>query len=430
MKKGFLAVLPFLIFCSHGHAVTSLPEAIKSSLHIYEEVKQGEYDVNASRAALHESYFGFFPDINLKANVGSEYTKNQNTAGGLNGDSTNYWGNSYSANIHQNLFGEGRYYDAKFSQANLKAVKHSYQNVRNRISFATSEAYINVLRFNLLVETYKENLKYHEVILKKIKKRINAGIGKGSEVVLTESRLLFAKQNLQSAKSELEVANTIFKRFVGIEVPDISTLKIPKMPNAFLPKSFDDAWEKAMVNNPDLAAVKNDIFANKAAYKKTFVNAMPSVSLDLNASKDDDRSNILGQDDGVSALINVSYSFNPGAQIGRVANAKWVYKRSRERFKLANRDLFHSLHEIFIGYENNKKIIEFSALNQTYTKKIVESYNKEFGVGHRSLFDLLNAQTENYNAKISYLNAKYDQYINAYNILFNVGNIAEIVNGE
>jgi len=52
-----------------------------------------------------------------------------------------------------------------------------------------------------------------------------------------------------------------------------------------------------------------------------------------------------------------------------------------------------------------------------------EAYAKQFSIGQRSLLDLLNAESEYYSARYSYITAQYADVVTAYRVLASTGSL-------
>jgi adhesin transport system outer membrane protein len=392
----------------------NLNKYIKSSLDNSPDIKEREANLEESQYLYKQSYLGVLPSVTARAGIGSQYF------GSPAVKSRKFGAEDVSVDIHQNIFGEGNLTEVKISRSVLNSKAKELEQIQNLITLSTVEAYLNIIRYELIADIQKESIESHQSILAKTRLRLKAGLMRASDLYLTEARTISSRSNLTTTNSQLQRSKNLLFRYSQIDLEGkLIDIDVPHN----LPKDFDSAWSDVMEHNPIIKAKYHEIKTSDYSRKKDLLTLYPSVSVDLSASKTYDNAGIQGINQDLSAMLNMKYDFNFGSNYYRNFAAKSRLKLRRYEYKKSQSDIYQNLSSLYSDYKEVNDRIIFLKGNRDFLAKVVDKHNKEFTAGFRGLFDLLNTKSEFFNADIQYINAVYDGKILAYTILANTGKL-------
>lgn len=384
-------------------AVTSNPEVLK--------LYNTQQSVYAEELAAIGS--GFLPSIDYTYQNFDETRSDPNTNAGVG--SRNYNRINRGLSIRQNLF------NGFFDYNNVKRLSHAargkvfeLENTSSLIATDTTKAYVDLVRYRLLVSLAEDNYVTLKTLYEQLKLKVDAGVAKKSDLEQAQSRLSLADYTLTVEGANLHDMEAKYQRLVGDLPPkDLdSNIKIDKE----VPKDPIAALTKAQQHNPALVAAFEDIEQQINKRDTTVAAYVPRV--DLRAFKD---SNI--NTNGVQGLggvgdgqfrnegVGVELTWNlfrGGADINNFRKEQSLYDAALDNRDKICRDVREQLQ---IGYNDIRKYTEQVAYldqRQIAIEKARDAYRRQFEINQRSLIDLLNAENELFEAKRAYTNASHD----------------------
>lgn len=391
-----------------------LDKYITSSIKNSPDIHERNASLIESKYLVKESYAGIFPNIVAKAGLGSQYSASPAV------ENRRYQAEELSLDVHQNIFGEGNITEVQINKSVLRSKIKELEQIHNLITLSTIEAYLNVVRFDLIADIQKQSIDSHNDILAKTKIRLKAGLMRASDLFLTEARTVSAKSNLTTTNSQLKRARHTLYRYSKIKPNGkLSDVAFPQ----YIPKTFEEAWKDVMRYNPIIGAKYHEVKTSKYSRKKELLALYPSVSVDLSAGKTFDTAGAQGVEQDLSAMVNMKYEFNFGRKFYKDAAAKSRVQLRRAEYQKSKSDIYQNLSSLYSDYKEINERIAFLKGNRDFLESVVEKHKKEFDAGFRGLFDLLNTKSEFFNADIQYINAVYDGRILGYTILANTGRL-------
>jgi adhesin transport system outer membrane protein len=383
-------------------AVTSNPEVLK--------LYNTQQSVYAEELAAIGS--GFLPSIDYTYQTFDETRSDPLTLGGVG--EKNYNRINRGISIRQNLF------NGFFDYNNVKRLSYAargkvfeLENTSSLIATDTTKAYVDLVRYRLLVSLAEDNYVSLKTLFEQLKLKVDAGIAKKSDLEQAQSRLSLADYNLTVEGANLHDMEAKYQRLVGDLPPkDLdNNIQISKD----IPKDPISALTKAQQNNPALVAAFEDIEQQASTRDAKTSAFVPRV--DLRAFKDSNiNSNGVGGVSGGNGLfrnegIGIEFSWNlfkGGADVNSFRKEQSLYEAALDNRDKICRDVREQLQ---IGYNDIRKYTEQVAYldqRQIAIEKARDAYRKQFEINQRSLIDLLNAENELFEAKRAYTNAYHD----------------------
>jgi outer membrane protein, adhesin transport system len=210
--------------------------------------------------------------------------------------------------------------------------------------------------------------------------------------------LAAAKARVAEAKEQYNAATIEFYRYVGLPFGD------PKMPSRVggdLPSSLDEAIAAGRINNPRVLLAGADIDAAAAVVEQSKSALLPKLTLEAGANTGWD---VGGVDDHTSE-VQARLVFRMNIFDGGIKHAEVQENMRRESEALLGLSQVHREVEEAVRISWNRmhsqaELAAAYAAQLNASVSLVSSYQEQFGVGQRSLLDVLDAQNTRYNLQV------------------------------
>lgn len=422
MKRLLISAL--LILSSKGYA-DSIESVIHHSLKTNPEICGKHNEYVSSRELVNQANSRTRPQGRIEYNYGRERVYNSSTKAALGGGS-HFWRNDVNLNVSQSIYDAGnrksfirqKRADANFSHAQLR-------EKREQIAFQAAEVYLNVIRHRKIVSIYAQDVESHRNMFEKIEKKVNAGAGKKSETYLAQSRLSLAESRLFTAEGRLSEAENRFVELVGFAPAKDLPLPQNELP---VPEDVDQALCLSKKINPSLFASYANVASSNAQSQVSKSALYPEVSFDFNVFNGNDLNGVPGGNFNINGLLNVSWDFyTSGGNRSIYQSDRALYYNSLANLEETKRMITNNVSTAFDFLESDLKRLGSLINHKAESYEVYLSYQKEFDLGKRSLFDLLNSKLEYYNSYVSEVDGTFDLYIDHYRLLASVGNLVKTI---
>lgn len=380
---------------------------------------------NAQRAAgerIQQQRSRYLPSLDLSASGGYASTDTPII------DDQELIQNQVSLTLSQRLF------DGFETPSLLRGSKNEYEASRFRTVEATNlvivniiNSYLNVLRNRKLLDTARENLKVHEEFFARIKQGADAGRFNLGDLGQVEARLALAKANLESAQLSLDQSIADYIQNIGLE--PAGEFVLPEFKSEKLNLSLVDFVAYAKKVSPTIASFDSDLKAaenNISAIRSDFY---PDVSLEVTGSAGNDLGGIEGDEDLASALLVMRWNlFSGGLDSAEVKESKFLRAASRDNKIAATRTLELDIRNTWAFRNSSQRQIDEFDKQINANIELVRIYNEQFGIGRRTLLDVLDTQNSLFIARNNYINAVLNTLFSNYQLMALSGDLAEYFN--
>ena len=323
------------------------------------------------------------------------------------------------------LLYDGGSTSSKISSARyaFTAAHEEYSLEASSVALAAVEAHYYVLLQRLRRIYHQENVARHREILSMVVERFESGRGPNRDVTLMESRLALAETDQSRAQMDLEEAMNYYMEVYSV-APE--NLKRPVL-SLNLPTTENEALEAGFQYNPMIVMASSQSLSSKEYMNSVRAERLPSVSVELAATKYDlERGN---PDYDVTGRVILNYAlYNGGARSARISRSQKGYERSRHTEDNVHREVNR---EIKVAFQNVasqarqvvtlEKAMSASRINRDQTRE-------QFEVTGGSLFNLLEAEKEHHNAKELHLQGIIERDLSEYRLLHSMGTLLPALN--
>jgi len=275
------------------------------------------------------------------------------------------------------------------------------------VALEAARAYYDVLRYRALVGLAEDNFVQHRWVLEQTELKVNAKVARAVDLEQVSARLALAEANLLTESSNLHDTTVRFQRIVGqlptqeMPSPGPLTRAIP----ADAVKAIGEAQQR---NGALLASIENvrSVNAALAARRGVF---QPRIDLRLRGDQGNNLSGIPGRSTTAVAEVVMSWNiFNGNTDRARERQFAEQLNVAKDLRNKACRDMSQTL---LIAYNDIQKVQEQKAFFEKNRMSMVNTrnaYRLQFGIGQRTLLDMLDSENELFQAKRAVANAEQD----------------------
>ncbi|KWI40299.1 TolC family outer membrane protein [Burkholderia stagnalis] len=416
-----LALASALAATSSLAAAQSLQEAVEQAIRTNPEVRATTYNREAADQGLKQARAGYWPRVDVDASIGKEQRDDVETRLlGLN--RTTFTHRNANVTLSQMLFdGFAVRSEVARQQARIDSSANRVASTSEDVALRVVGAYLEVLRRRETTAAAEDNLESHRRIHDQIKLRSDRGVGRRADLYQAESRLALAQDNLRTEQSSLKDAEVAYARLVG-SAPD--ALVKPVAPEGALPPTERLALDAALANHPSLAGAEADVAQARARYDGAKAAMWPRLDLELSASHD--RDGVLGPTNDRRVMLRLRYNlFQGGADKARIGEAHAQIREAEEERNRTRLEIQESVSHAYNAYltARDRMVVLKQYVDSSAATR--EAYMLQFGIGQRSLLDLLNAENEYYSARIDYIGGQYAEAASAYRVFAGMGQLLD-----
>ncbi|HAO25247.1 MAG: type I secretion protein TolC [Methylophaga sp.] len=411
------------MLCFSSVQAETLQEAIHTTLKTNPDVLAAISERQAVSKEIDQARAGYFPTIDLGIGTGWESTDNPATRSRGDGE-VHLNRDEASLNLRQMLYdGSLTKNEVERQKARTDSRAHSVYSVAENTALEATEAYLNVLRRQKLVELAQTNLESHQRTHDQITLRSERGVGRRADMDQSLGRLALAETNLMAEQSNLRDAETNYLRVIGAAP---SSLSQPPSPEPSMPLTVDEAVNIAIQNHPTLRSAQADVASANAQHDVTRAAFLPRVDFELGTRSDHDIDGVRGTDKDVTAMFRLRYNLlNGGRDKARREETAFLINQAAEIRNNTHRQVEQSVRLSWNALETVRRQMSYFQQYAESAEKTRDAYQQQFNIGQRTLLDLLDSENELFRARTSLTNAQYDELFTMYRVLNSAGLLLE-----
>ncbi len=395
--------------------ITEFRQAIIQSVLSNPRVNASWYNFEATREAQIVARGGYYPSVDVTADVGREERDTPLI------DTGDYSRDAARFSITQMLF-DGfatREEVARLGYAKLSRY-YDLQRASQEIGLEAAQAYVDTVRYQKLVTFAEQNYVVHRQIYNKIAERTGGGVSQGVDLQQAESRIALAESNLLTEVTNLHDVRTRFQRIVG-DLP-ADDLEMPSVPTGMIPELRTSALNLAYQQSPEINAAIENLRSTQSALNATNAPLMPRIDLRYRNEIEHDTDGFDGRYDEEAIELVFSYNlFRGGADSARKREYYNRYNAAIEERKQACLNVRQNVTIAFNDVEALEDQVIYLDRSQQAQDRTRRAYRDQFDLGQRTLLDLLDSQNEYFDTQRAYVEARANLLISQASTLANMG---------
>jgi len=325
----------------------------------------------------------------------------------------------YSATLNQALFTGGRTINAiRQVKALVDVGSAGLANVEQNVLLETVAAYMDVLTNRQVVALNETNVLVLRRQLEAAQDRFDVGEITRTDVSQAEARLSGVETSLISARAQLMASEAQLARLTGLKSADLTVPRaLPQIPS-----SYDEAVGLAFANHPAMQQADAALRVAKAAKAVSFGEYLPTVSLQAQYKLTEDASDSQSDSSDASVTAVASWKIFQGGAI-RSKNRQAAYEASRAQHQAVETRL--AIEENATNAWNNlmsaRAGIKSSESQVKANEVALDGVRQEADVGVRTTLDVLNAEQELLDSRLTLARARRNETVAAYQLLSATG---------
>jgi adhesin transport system outer membrane protein len=409
------------VACAQAQAI-SLTEAIQHTIDTHPELQATRNERLSAGEELNIAKGGYLPAVDLVAAYGRQQTDNPSTRAlyGHENRTLNY--TQSELRLRQLLF-DG--FNTPNEVGRTKAVVNSrayfVQGTSQSLALRAIEVYLEVLKCRELLTLARNNLQAHMRINDQIGLRSERGVGSTADRDQSLARRALAQNNFQTAQVNLADAEANFASAVG-RLPD--ELETPPSIKGEVPLTLSDAQQSMLLNNPYLKSAQADVQAAERQYEIAKAPFYPRFDAELAVGANDNLQGEEGHDNQWRAAVVMNYNlFNGNRDKSRMRANAYKTGQALDIRNNALRMLNENMSLAWNAMTNARQQTPVARDYMETTTRVRAAYQDQFGLGQRTLLDLLDSENELYNAGRRYTEVRYTEELAMYRVLASEGEL-------
>ena len=390
---GYAGLIPNFT-AGPGH--NNLRGAIQSALAYSATVRQAVSDLRMARLKISIARSGYFPRVQSSAGSSSDLSM------------------TYRLSVTQPIYDWGQTGAAvDKAKADLVAATAHLDTQRETTALDAAQAYIEVKRNEALFKATQDNFAEYKKITKLASDRYGGGVGDSADVQFAKVRQGEARSALEGAASQLRDARAVYDSRMGHKPGNLA-----QAPDLVTRLDMVGDFKRAVAKAP---AVRYALAKQKAAMydaEKQEASLLPTLSTIATIKGEDD--DFFSKSYGLTLQAPTFSGFSnfEWAKSARLAANSAGWKAEEERRKAIRQ--INKFIETAPLLRSRVTILDEES-NKAH--HLQELYHDQFLVGHRSLTDLLNMQSDILRIAQNRIKAHFDMLGTQYNALSAIGRL-------
>ncbi len=420
LKKSFLlgAAVGALLLSSPASAETLREALVKAYLN--------NPEINSQRAALRatdedvsSALSNWRPDVTWSGSIYRERNENNARTGDNRKQSLTPTTSTFT--VTQPLFRGFRTVAAtEGAEADVKKGRFDLAQKEQDVLMSTVQAYSNVIRDMAVLELNKNN---EQVLRRQFEATTDRfEVGELTRTDVSQAQARFAKSTADRIQSEGDLisAKAEYTRLVGEEPTNLLPPTIP----SDIPNTVESVIDLATKNNPSFMAAYYDEQSAMKSIDEASGELLPELNLEASTTTALESSSSGSRSDSAQIGLTLSVPFyQQGSVYSKVRKAKQTAAKKRMDMELARTEAVKSAKTGWEGVVTARARIQ-SFLAQIRSAEVaLDGVQREAAVGSRTVLDVLDAEQELLDAKVSLVRAQRDELVAVFELKQAIGEL-------
>jgi outer membrane protein len=390
--------------------------------------------LNAQRTAVRvtdegvpQALSGYRPRISLSASIAEQYLSNlSKTASSTYVDRHGtIVVQSYGGTVTQTLFnGFGTASRTRQAEQLVSAARETLRLTEQAVLLLAATAYMNLIRDIAILDLQRRNVEVLQEQLRQTRDRFNVGEVTRTDVAQAESRLAAGRSQVLTAESNYTTSRSTYRQVIGIEPGQLA----PGSPvDRLSPHALPAAIATARAYHPSVTTAMFNVDAAIFQVKIAESALYPTVNLVGSATKGFGSTSSLDLLESFNASIGAQATipvYQGGTEYATIRQAKETLSQRRIDLDTARDQAQQTLVQSWGQLEAAKAQIQATQAQVNASEIALNGVREEARVGQRTTLDVLNAQQELVNARVSLVTAQRDRVVASYTLLAAAGGLS------
>ena len=406
---------------------TSLQEAVDNTIVQNPELEAIYENNKAYKTYIEEAKGDYRPTIDLEATLESKDTESKL----LNNPSVDASQDGYDVQLRvEQLIYDGGLTPAKIEEAKYrdKVNKHVNDAKVEGVILDGIKSYLDLVKYDKRMKLSEVNLSTHEKYLLTAKSTEEVS-GDALDTFEVQAKLHLAKKNYIDEVDNEQISQNSFKRITGLKSD--GQVCMPTMIPSVPPKDLGELINTALTSNSTILAQMAKLREQRAIINQEESKFLPTLKFQLSGTWDDD---LITQDtkkDIYSAKIVMNYNFYSGGKHQTSKLRENIFLKESTQILDSQTDLVvDEVTSAFNSFSNIElKIDELKGYVST-NRDILNIYKDQFEAGTRTFVDVLDIESDLYNAKIQLIDEEINLLTTYYTMMSLTSNLQNVITSQ
>jgi outer membrane protein len=310
------------------------------------------------------------------------------------------------------------------AEAQVLAARATLRNTVQTVLLNAATAYMNLLRDTAILDLQRRNVEVLQEQLRQTRDRFNVGEVTRTDVAQSESRLASGRSQVLTAESNYNASVAAYRQVIG---SNPGKLAAASPVDRFSPHSLSGAIAVGIATNPSVTAAEYNVDVAERQVKVAEGALYPTLSVQGNVQKNWLSQQSLNTIESYTASVFGTLSvpiYQGGGEYSLVRQAKETLGQRRLDLDTTRDSIRQSVVQSWGQLEAAKANIDATEAQVQAAEIALNGVREEARVGQRTTLDVLNAQQELVNARVSLVTAQRDRVVASYTLLASVGRLS------
>mgnify|MGYP001251927568 CR=1 FL=1 len=386
------------------------------------KLKAARAGMRASDEGVPQEIANWRPDVSVSADMGFKQVTNTNLSGSTRDQTRHPKG--FGLDLSQSLIRGGEL--LPFDTMATKKAENTIRAARARL-IATEQtvltdavsAYMSVFQDRSVL---KLNINNEQVLNRQLdatRDRFEVGEITRTDVFQAEARLAKAVADRIQSEGDLRVSMAAYNNIFG--QPPKDNLQIPRLPTD-LPRTKEEALKLAVSYNPEVVGANYDRDAAVNNVKDVRAEFLPDLDLASSWTRDYQSGAECCQTTTKTLTLNLSIPlYQQGVVSSRLRKARQEVSQKTLQADQQRRDAQESASAAWEGLNTARARVKAFDAQINASKIALEGVEREAAVGSRTVLDVLDAEQELLDSRVSHVRAQRSEVVATYELLGSVG---------
>jgi type I secretion outer membrane protein, TolC family len=313
------------------------------------------------------------------------------------------------------------------AEGSVFAARQTLRNTEQNVLLSALTAYMNVLRDYAILGLQKRNVEVLQEGLRETNDRFKVNDVTSTDVSQSESRLAGGVTQFYSAQSNYTASVATYNQVIGNDPGKLS----PGTPvDRFFPATLDECIAVGASQHPAITSAMYNVDVAQHQVSVAEGALLPSFVVQGSAQKGFEPQLDVPETYSLSILGQLSVPiYQGGAEYSAVRQVKETLGQRRLELDLARSQVRQGIVQAWAQLEAAKKQISTTDKQVKAAESALNGVREEARVGQRTTLDVLNAQQELVNARVSVVTAQRDRVVASFTLLAAVGRLSPQILG-
>jgi outer membrane protein len=380
--------------------------------------------VRATDENVPQALSGYRPKVSATVTGGALHQEVSTKTGGVFANlSDNVAPLSYGVTATQTLFnGFQTGNKTRQAESQVLAARETLRATEQTVLLNAAGAYMNLLRDTAILDLQRRNVEVLQEQLRQTRDRFNVGEVTRTDVAQSESRLAAGRSSVLSAEANYKTSAAVYRQVIGRD-PHNLTAATPV--DRFSPATQTSAVALGNAQHPNVTTAQYNVDAALSQVKIAEGALMPTVSVQGSVIRSEWSTISAANNYSAQVIGQLSMPiYQGGAEYSAIRQAKETLGQKRIDLDTSRDQVRQTVVQSWGQLEAAKANIEATQAQVQASEIALNGVREEARVGQRTTLDVLNAQQELVNARVSLVSAQRDRVVASYTLLASVGRLS------